>query len=193
MRYFQEWWGGIAIDGDYGPETATALERFIAGEFPPSLPYLPLIEQAFWIAKKDVGEREKPMGSNSGPYVESLRVEARLPRLAGGEWCGVFQTVHCNEAGIHVSSRGAPGIVRGIIALPRGREVDVEDIGDGFFGMALRKRGRNKHHVQIFRAFLVEGVLMIEHVGGNEKHAVRSETVKAKKFFKGLIQVATYV
>ena len=190
VRYFQEGWG-INVDGDYGPETAGALDDYIAGMVPDA-PDTPHIEQAFWNAKHDVGQHEVPMGSNSGPYVEYLRVKAKLPGLAGGEWCGVAQTVWCNDAGIRVSSRGAPGIVRGIIALPKGREVDIEDIGDGFFGMALRKRGRNKHHVQIFRTFEVNGVLMVEHVGGNERHAVRSETVKAGKFFKGIIQVATY-
>lgn len=193
VRYFQEWWGGLKVDGIYGEKTAAALDQRIAGEFPDE--DTPRMEQAFRNAKYDEGYREQPMGSNGGPYVEGLRIKAKLPRLSPKKlaaWCGVAQTVWCNAAGIPVSSRGAPGIVRGIIALPRGREVDIEDIGDGFFGMALRKRGRGKHHVQIFRAFMVDGVLMIEHVGGNEKHAVRSETVKAKKFFRGVVQVATY-
>lgn len=192
IRYFQDFWGGLKVDGIYGKKTAAALNDFITGKLP-NVFNLPRIEVAFWTAKADVGQREKPMGSNSGPYVEGLRIKAELPQLGHGEWCGVSQTVWCNEAGIPVSSRGAPGIVRGIIALPRGREVDIEDIGPGFFGMALRKRpGRNKHHVQIFRTYEKNGVLRVEHVGGNERHAVRSEDVKALKFFRGVIQVATY-
>lgn len=193
VAYFQGDHPPLEVDGKYGPATAAALSKYESTDEPDT----PRMEQAYWIAKHDVGRHEVPMGSNSGPYVEGLRIKAELPRLSAyryAAWCGVSQTVWCNGAGIPVSSRGAPGIVRGIIALPRGREVDVADIGDGFFGMALRKRlGRNKHHVQIFRAFLVNGVLMVEHVGGNERNAVRSETVKAKKFFRGVVQVATYV
>ena len=84
-----------------------------------------------------------------------------------------------------------------MIALPRGREVDIEDIGVGFFGMALRERGlfrgKRTHHVQCFRYFATDKGPRIEHVGGNESHRVKSAIWKPAKFWKGVIQVATYV
>lgn len=192
VRYFQEGWGnGLVVDGIYGDMTAAALDDFIAGEIDAPCGST-MIAAAFKSAKADVGEHEVPMGSNNGPYVEGLRDEVDLPRLAGGEWCAVFQSVHLYRSGIQAKSRGATGVCRAMINLPKGREVDIADIDAGFYGVAVRKRGRTTHHVQIFRAFMVNGALMIEHVGGNEHHSVETKVWKFKKFFKGVTLIGTY-
>ena len=189
IRYFQEWWGGLVVDGIYGPKTASALDRYIAGEFPLNVSRM---LRAFVGAQEDVGVVEQPSRSNRGPEIDRWRTEIDLEQLGFGQWCALFISVHCTRVGIIIKSRGARGIVNELIALPRGREVDISDIGHGFVGICARKRGRKTHHVQIFRAFVAEGVLMAEHVGGNEKNAVRTKIQTAKKFFKGVVQVATY-
>lgn len=195
VRYFQRGQDDLVEDGIYGPKTAAALDRYIADEFPsePSEPCEPSLRKAFESALLDVGQHEVPMGSNNGPYVESLRLEADLPRLdhstSGGQWCAVFQTVHCGRAGVSVSSRGARAIVNQLIALPRGREVSIDEIGDGFVGLALLGRG----HVQIFIAYQTEQGLRIQHVGGNEKHRVVTKHHTPEEFFKDVVKVGTYV
>ena len=193
VRYFQEKRSHyLAVDGIYGPQTAAALDTYIAKEFP-GAPVSPSIAKALESALLDVGQHEVPMGSNNGPYVEALRYEIGLPRLGGGEWCAVFVSVHCTRAGIPIASRGAPGIVRAMIALPGGREVKISDIKPGFVGLALRKRGATTHHVQMFRAYHEDGRgVRIQHVGGNEKHKVDTRHWVPSEFFEGVIQVATY-
>lgn len=190
IRYFQEWWGGLKVDGIYGPKTAAALERYITGECPLNISRM---LRAFVGAQDDVGVKEQPPRSNSGPEIDGWRIEIDLPQLGRGQWCALLLSVHCTRVGIIIKSRGANGIVNALIALPRGRRVSIEDIGDGFVGMCVRKRwGRNLHHVQIFRAFIVDGVLMIEHVGGNENGEVKTKIQTAKKFFKGVTKIGTY-
>lgn len=182
---------GLKEDGIYGPQTAKALDKWIADaeETEPAKQH-PL-RAVFDSAYEDLGKGEKPLGSNSGPYLEHLRTITDLPRKGGGEWCAVFISAHCQLNGIDIGSRGAPGIVREMAKLANGKEVDIDDIGAGFVGLALRKRGRISHHVQIFRCFMSDNGLRIHHVGGNEGNRVRSKEWKPKDFFKGVIKVAT--
>lgn len=188
VRYFQEGHSRLAADGIYGPKTATALDRYLV---PGSFPMSPM-RRAFLSAMDDVGKGEEPRGSNSGAYVKSLRDQVHLPRRAGGEWCAVFVSAHLNNVGINAKSRGAPGVCRALANLQGGRYVDLHEIGGGFVGLALRKRGALTHHVQMFSVSRGVGGLVVRHVGGNEKHEVQSKIWSLSGFMKGVKKVVTY-
>ena len=147
---------------------------------------------AFNSAMVDVGQREAPMGSNGGAYVESLRAETGLTRKGGGEWCAVFVSAHLQRAGLPVGSRGAPGVVRALERLPGGRRVDPDEIEPGRAYVALRRRGLRTHHVQLFIAIETLGGLMVRHAGGNERNRVQTKLWSRAKFFRGVKKVVTY-
>ena len=155
----------------------------------------PPMQRAWDSAFADVGKREDK--GNTGEYLEYLRKLVGLFRKAGGEWCAVFISAHLFLAGIFAKSRGAPGVVRALARLPRGRYVKIDDIEPGFIGICYRKRGRNRwgkmtHHTQFLRAFMTEDGMRIQHVGGNERNEVRAKIWLPREYFKGVIQVATY-
>jgi len=184
LRCFQRAYN-LNPDGIYGPKTAAVLGWRIS--YTSSR-----MRSAYDSAVADIGKGESPRGSNGGPYVENLRHETGLSRKGGGEWCAVFLSAHLQRAGIDVGSRGAPGLVRLMKALPGGREVSIDAITPGFVGLALRRRGLTSHHVQIFTMRKSTGGNIICHVGGNEKHEVRSTIWSPAKFFKGVKKVVTY-
>jgi hypothetical protein len=124
---------------------------------------------AYASAVLDIGEREDPWGSNSGAYVEGLRVESRLPRLAGGEWCAVFCSVHMLRARLDIRSRSARKLVRKLAK--QGRRVGLADLHPGLCGLSLHRRSGG-WHVRLWRCEEVAGVPVICSVGGNERHQV---------------------
>ncbi len=190
VRYFQAESDDLEVDGLYGPETAAEIDAYLADRGEPSIP---AIQRAFESAIDDVGRAEDPLGSNSGLYIESLRKEAGLRRLGGGEWCSVLLSVHCMRAGIDAKSRTALGLMRAVEALPGGEYVAIGDIRPGFYGLALKRRGRHKHHVQIFHCCIGSaGSTLIQHLGGNEDHRVQSRMWEPTKFFADCLQVVTY-
>lgn len=153
----------------------------VALSHPPPIPRLKPepMAAAYASAEMDIGEREDPMGSNSGAYVEGLRIEAKLPRLARGEWCAVFGTVHARRFGIDIRSRGARKLVAQLAKL--GRMVSLRDLKPGMCGLSLHT-SRGGAHVRFWRCVEEEGELVIECVGGNERHAVRGGKFSALSY-----------
>lgn len=143
---------------------------------------------AYASAELDIGEREDPMGSNSGPYVEGLRDEAKLSQLGFGQWCAVFCTVHSRRFGIDIQSRGAKKLVKQLAKA--GRAVSLRDLKPGMCGLSLHKR-RGGWHVRFWRCIEEHGVLKIECVGGNERHAVRSGKFSAMDYTLTAKKMAT--
>ena len=134
---------------------------------------------AFDSAMRDVGEREVPMGSNSGPYVDALRAEVNLPRLAGGEWCAVFCSVHMQRVGVMLKSRGARKLVGKLTR--KGRQINYSNLCSGMAGLSLHTRAGGAH-VRMWQCVEEGGELVINCVGGNEKHQVRAGKFAAKAY-----------
>ncbi len=194
VRHFQAHSDSLKVDGIYGPHTAREVQEYIQSNRhspEPEGPSSPIV-RAFESALKDVGKGEDPLGSNGGPYVDALREEAGLPQLGNGEWCAVFGTVHLHRAGIMATSRAALGLGRSLEGLERGRRVDVSELGPGFHGLCVRAR-KGGRHVQLFRCYTEWGNLKIQHVGGNERHKVRSAHWDPEDFLKGVEMIVTYV
>lgn len=153
-------------------------DSFTSTPSPRTTPKDPLAV-AYASACLDVGEREDPMGSNSGAYVEGLRAEVKLSRLAGGEWCAVFCSVHVNRGGIAIKSRGAKRLVNKLAK--HGRKVELMDLTPGMCGVSLHKRSGG-WHVRLWRCELDDGELVIDCVGGNEKHQVGAGRHSARDY-----------
>lgn len=134
---------------------------------------------AFDSAMADEGMGEDPLGSNSGEYVEGLREEVNLPRLAGGEWCAVFCSVHLQRVGINLKSRGARKLVTAMER--KGRKVTYKDLKPGLCGLSLHKRSGG-WHVRMWRCDEDKNGLFITCVGGNERHRVAVSRYSAKAY-----------
>ncbi len=146
------------------------------------------MDVAYCSAVLDIGEREDPMGSNSGAYVEGLRSEVKLPRLAGGEWCSVFCSVHLHRAGIDIRSRRARRLVTQMAK--QGRAVQFADLEPGMCGLSLHKRSGG-WHVRLWRCEEEDGQLAINCVGGNERHQVRGGKFAALSYCLSAKMMAT--
>lgn len=176
----------LKADGIYGPNTSESLEGYLAPRTKLSSP----MRLAFDSALADVGEREDPLGSNMGPYVEGLRKESGLNKLGEGQWCAVFQSVHLNRAGVDIKHRRALGIVSLLEDL--GSRVPFNSLRPGFCGLSLHRRGRTGHHVRIFIVYTgFGGARWVQYVGGNEKHRVVSRRLSLEEYGKDIIKVAT--
>lgn len=149
---------------------------------PPRLPRARAdqIASAYESAARDIGEREDPLGSNSGAYVEGLRKEVRLPRLAGGEWCAVFCSAHMRRVGIDIRSRGAKKLVTAMAK--EGRTVTYGDLRPGLCGLSLHKRSGG-WHVRLWRCDEgLDGGLVVSWVGGNERNQVKDGRLSALNY-----------
>ena len=195
LRYFQADSRALTVDGRYGPLTAAELDDYLDDNEVTAVrasTTLPTIERAFDSALAEKGMAEVPLGSNTGLYLEDMRLELDLPQRGQGEWCGLFQSAHATRAGIDAKSRTARGFIRAVEALPGGREVPIAAVTPGFYGYALKRRGEANHHIQIFHCFEVGEDTLIQHVGGNEGHRVKSKTWSFDKYFSDCLQVVTY-
>ena len=67
-----------------------------------------------------------------------------------------------------------------------------DEVYPGFIGLALKRRGKDKHHVQIFKCYFKDGDVKIRHVGGNENHRVKSKVWEPADFFSDCLMVVTY-
>lgn len=195
VRHFQANSDTLQVDGIYGPKTAREVQEYIEANrhTPDPEGPSPAIVRAFESALKDVGRGEDPPGSNEGPYVNALRDEVGLPRRGGGEWCAVFASVHLVRAGIMAKSRGAGALGRLLTTnTPGGVELSPSDLGPGLHGVVVRRR-EGGNHVQLFRVYREWNDLKVQHVGGNERHKVRTEHHTPEDFLKGVVQLVTVI
>lgn len=189
VRFFQEHRGGLAIDGDFGPKTSNALDRYIQECVAAENEHWTVLDDIFESVRRDVGQKEVPLGSNMGPYVEGLRAETGLVRRGGGEWCALLQSAHFLRYGIDIRHRGAGGVVRELAKI--GRWVEDSEITEGFVGLSQHPRGTRNNHVRIFRVYAKNGKLYAHWIGGNEKHRVKEGHNLLKTYLKDTKKVST--
>jgi hypothetical protein len=151
-------------------------------------------DPVFDSALLDVGMGEVPLGSNSGPYVESMRVRADLPQRGQGEWCALLWSVHSMENGIDIKHRGAPGIVRELGKVGRRipRRKLSKELVEGFCGLVLHRRGGSNHHVRGIKVYRSDdGTLMVRWVGGNERHVVKTGVQTLSSYLPTILKAST--
>lgn len=79
----------LVIDGEVGPLTWGAL--FGSDTIPPSHPSSNLLIKVMEIAASQIGVREKPLGSNSGPEVDEYLHSVGLDPGPNSFWCVAFE------------------------------------------------------------------------------------------------------
>lgn len=153
-------------------------------------PEVPQMQRAFDSSFEDVGKREDPPKSNSGPYIEDMRIEVELPQRGKGEWCALLQSVHLNRAGIPIKSRGAKDLVRRLGEYGRFVSLDSNELVDGFYGLSQHKR-KGGHHVRSFHVYESPAGLVVRYVGGNEGGRVKTGVVPLKEFLSWTTKIST--
>ncbi len=186
VRFFQVR-RGLTPDGIYGPRTKAALDAHIE-ECAVSEEHSATLLAIFESVRGDVGQREAPLGSNMGPYVEDMRDETGLTKRGNGQWCALLQSAHFFRYGIDIRHRGASGVVRELARV--GRWVKKGSLRNGFVGLSQHPRGSG-NHVRIFRVYAKGDKLWAHWIGGNEKHRVKEGRKLLTTYIRDVKKIAT--
>lgn len=135
-------------------------------------------------AKSKIGEREQPLGSNSGPFVISCQRATSLPGT-GWPWCAAFARKAWLEAGREMPYTGASAY--GLLAyyqqhLPKWVAQPWTNARPGAFVVFNIGAG----HVALLASPILRGDTHVTTVGGNESDSVK-QTTRSLSLVRGIV------